>query len=279
MVWPHIMPYIVLFRTLHNENKVDSQTKGKSIWKIRRIQFFYRALTCLFVYSWLPSFLIPLLATFAWICFIKPHNPLLVELTGEHKFGFGALNLNLGEVNFNRWLNSPLVVPEWVQLNIAVGFVLTTWIVSSILYFLNIWNMRNMSSMKSESPYHEDGTWYDWSKVINYSDNMDNVRLNVTAYELYGSAYFSLSVVIKYACQLAIFPALFLHTILYHGKDLFQQFQTSLRNRDNDIHCRLMAQYKETPERWFTILFILPITITILVCDYSGIISSNKLLG
>ncbi|CAF3647754.1 unnamed protein product [Rotaria sp. Silwood1] len=72
--------------------------------------------------------------------------------------------------------------------------------------------------------------------------------------------------------------ALLVHTILYHGKDILKQFRTSLQNRDNDIHCRLMARYDETPEWWFTILFILPMVISMVVCYFSELLSWYYLL-
>ncbi|CAF1019945.1 unnamed protein product [Didymodactylos carnosus] len=40
----------------------------------------------------------------------------------------------------------------------------------------------------------------------------------------------------------------------------------SLFHRDNDIHCKLMAEYPEVPEWWYTILFIISFIAACIVC-------------
>ncbi|CAF5016632.1 unnamed protein product, partial [Rotaria sp. Silwood1] len=275
LTWPTVIPSVALFRTLHDKN-VDNHTNSSSKWKFSRLQFFFIALTCQFIFSWLPNYIMPILATFAWICFIQPHNVLLNKLTGIWTFGIGALNFKWDRLQYI--ITSSLVVPGWAQVNLGIGFFLISWIIAPILYYSNLWNTKSFP-IRSRGLYNANAKYYNLSAVlVNDSVMSDDFRLNITAYEHYGPVYFGLSDIISYACQFIFIPALLVHTILYHGKDILKQFRTSLQNRDNDIHCRLMARYDETPEWWFTILFILPMVISMVVCYFSELLSWYYLL-
>jgi hypothetical protein len=64
LTWPTVLLYVVLFRTLHDKN-VDNHTNSSSRWKFSRQQFFFIALICQFMFSWLPNYMMPILTTFA----------------------------------------------------------------------------------------------------------------------------------------------------------------------------------------------------------------------
>jgi hypothetical protein len=242
---------------------------------MKRCHFFFVALLCQFFYSWIPTFFMPILTTFAWVCFLNPDKHIWTQITGAWKFGVGALSLDWDSMG-NK-IRSPLVVPGWAQANIAFGFVFITWIVSPVLYFSNVWNMQKFP-MRMSDFYAWNGSIYNLKEVLISAETPDQVRLNTSAFEDYGSPYFNLSFVVSYACQLALIPALFVHTLLYHGRDLLKQYRTSLQNRDNDIHCSLMARYKETPEWWFTILFVLALALAMLACYNAELMPFSHLL-
>jgi hypothetical protein len=41
------------------------------------------------------------------------------------------------------------------------------------------------------------------------------------------------------------------------GKTIIKQFRSSLKDNTNDIHAKLMSQYKEAPEWWYVCVTLL----------------------
>ncbi|CAF4538515.1 unnamed protein product, partial [Didymodactylos carnosus] len=62
--------------------------------------------------------------------------------------------------------------------------------------------------------------------------------------------------------------SLIVHTIFYHGKDIIEYSRTSLKKRQNDIHCTLMAKYPEVSELWFIVLFLIAFILSVFVCHF-----------
>ena len=52
------------------------------------------------------------------------------------------------------------------------------------------------------------------------------------------------------------------------GKTIIKQFRSSLKDNTNDIHAKLMSQYKEAPEWWYAILFVIAFTLAAIVCHF-----------
>lgn len=55
---------------------------------------------------------------------------------------------------------------------------------------------------------------------------------------------------------------------LCQGKDIIKQFRTSLKDNTGDIHAKLMSHYKEAPEWWYTILFVIAFALAAIVCHF-----------
>ncbi|KAG0230201.1 hypothetical protein BGX31_005957, partial [Mortierella sp. GBA43] len=119
MVWPSNLVQVALFNTLHKE---EDLAPGQ--WS--RFKFFLVAAFGMFCYQWLPGFLFPVLGSIAWICWIKPDNLVLSQITGAGGLGVGAISLDWN--NIVSFLGSPLIVPWWAQVNIALGFFLVAWV-------------------------------------------------------------------------------------------------------------------------------------------------------
>ncbi|KAG0016843.1 hypothetical protein BGZ82_000928, partial [Podila clonocystis] len=75
MVWPANLVQVALFNTLHEDENLQA---GQ--WS--RFKFFLVATFAMFLYQWIPGFLFPVLSSIAWICWIKPENLVLSQLTG-----------------------------------------------------------------------------------------------------------------------------------------------------------------------------------------------------
>jgi len=262
MLWPTVLPTVSLFRILHDKN-VDGPLKDS----LSRLKFFIFISVGQFIYSWLPTFIMPTLKNFSPLCLINTQNRLLTELTSVNGFGIGTLSLDW--LSITSYLSSPFIVPRWAQVNFFIGFILIVWISGPLVYYTNLWDLKNLS-IQSPDYLTINNTQYNFTVVSN------NHQLNRTAYDLYnknvGGIRISTTGIILLCTNLAILPAIFVHTILYHGKWILEQSRTSFTNRNNDIHCKLMSQYAETPEWWFTFLFVINLVILMIVSHLNNLL-------
>ncbi|CAF1031825.1 unnamed protein product [Didymodactylos carnosus] len=161
------------------------------------------------------------------------HDFVLSQLTGANGFAIGTLDFDW--YTLTSFLNSPIIVPKWCQINMFIGFVLSVGIVAPIVYYSNLWYTKILPISYLEF-FNLNGNLYDINQIIDAQG-----RFNVTAYEMYnrvyGSPHLSIAAIVAFALSFAIVSSLIVHTGLYHGRDIIKQFRTSLSNRDNDIHC------------------------------------------
>ncbi|KAF9342689.1 hypothetical protein BGX34_007801, partial [Mortierella sp. NVP85] len=187
MIWPANLVQVSLFNTLHKEEDLKP---GQ--WS--RFKFFLVATFGMFCYAWIPGFLFPVLSSIAWICWIKPDNLVLSQLTGAGGLGFGAISLDWNTII--GYLGSPLIVPWWAQVNIAIGFVLIAWIMVPIAYYNNLWEAKKFPILTPDL-FRDDGTTYETLNILK-----DSV-LDEEAYKKYGplriSTFFALTYGIGFA--------------------------------------------------------------------------------
>ncbi len=183
----------------------------------------------------------PVLGAFSWMCMIKPTNYLLSQLTGYYGLGIGSFSFNWFTVTWT--FGSPMIIPRWAVVNIAIGFVIATWVITPIIYFANVWNTY-------DRPIAE---------VTRSSDNWSALALVSTA-----AAFANLSAVL-------------VHMFLHHSKTLWKELRTrSLNEKGNDVHCRLIALYPDVPDWWFVIVSVLAFIVIVVVGQVSHIIPWYK---
>jgi hypothetical protein len=103
MIWPGALVNATLFNTL-NKNYGKKETKHMS-----RMKFFCIALTCSFVWYWVPGFLWTGLSVFNWVCWIAPNNIIVNQLFGTlNGFGWSIITFDWAMISF---IGSPLVTP------------------------------------------------------------------------------------------------------------------------------------------------------------------------
>lgn len=241
MVWPANLVNISLFRSLHIK---DENWSGPS-----RIKWFLIVFSCMFVYYWLPGLLFPVLTYFSWACWINPNNRTLSQLTGGFK-GLGMLAVSFDWATITSYLASPLIVPYWATANITVGFVLVAWFFVPILYYSNVWNAKSYPIV-SEKLFTVGGSPYNISKILN-----PDVTLNETLYEEYGPIRITTLFAFTYGIMFAALTSILTHTVLYHGKEIVQQYKRS-RHENEDVHMKLMRAYPEVPSWWYISLFVI----------------------
>ncbi|KAG0042686.1 hypothetical protein BGZ83_000187 [Gryganskiella cystojenkinii] len=250
MVWPGNLVQVALFNTLHKD---EDLAPGQ--WS--RYKFFLVATFAMFVYHWIPNFLFSALGTFAWICWIKPDNLILSQITGSNGLGFGTMIFDWNVlVSF---LQSPLIVPWWAQANILVGYVMLAWVLVPICYYSNVWEAKHFPIFSSKL-FTQDGHKYNVTAV------MTNGALDEDKYNAYGPLRLSVFFALTYGIGFAGLASMVTHTWLYHRHKLVQQWKQS-REHSEDIHHRLMQAYPEVPDWWYYIVFVIMAIVAVVVCE------------
>ncbi|KAG0011780.1 hypothetical protein BGZ81_001995, partial [Podila clonocystis] len=264
MIWPANLVTVALFRTLHERTFESTSQAGDYIAggstvgvegskRMGRMRYFCYVTAASFVWYWFPNYIFPTLTAFSVLCWIKPDNIMLAQLTGSNGLGIGTLSFD--------WATStsalaPLVTPWWAQVNILIGFVVVAWVIAPIAYYANLWDSKMYPILTAEL-FKEDGTPYNKSMVMT-----DNV-LDVAKYEAYGPLRMDSFFALTYGIGFAGLTATLTHVILYHGKDIRDQWKAAISMKDHDIHSRMMLEYKEVPQWWYAALFLVSLALSI----------------
>ncbi|KAF9902156.1 hypothetical protein EC991_005236 [Linnemannia zychae] len=255
MIWPANLVQCALFNTLHKEEEL-----APGQWS--RFKFFCVAAIGMFLYQWIPGFLFPVLSAITWVCWINPKNPILAQIGGNNALGIGAISLDWN--NLVSYLASPLIVPWWAQVNMAMGFFLIAYVMVPISYYTNLWDAQRFP-MLSPKLYRVDGDGYDYKAVL------DPVTQNLSqeGYAKEGPLRITTFFALVYGVGFAGLTSMVTHTWLYHRHKLVAQWKQS-RTQSEDIHHKLMQAYPEVPDWWYAILFFGITAVTIFTCEYYG---------
>ncbi|KAF8452243.1 OPT oligopeptide transporter [Boletus edulis BED1] len=254
MIWPANLVTCALFNTLHSQSYVGMGTRGG----ISRERFFLYAWIAGICWYFVPGYLFQALSYFSWVCWIAPNNIVVNQLFGYvHGLGMSLITFDWAQISY---IGSPLATPFWAEANIAAGFVFLLWFLAPILYYTNTWYSQYLP-MSSRGSYDNTGSAYNVSRIINA-----DASFNLTAYEEYSPLFLSMTFAISYGLSFASITATLSHSFLFFRKQIMAQSRRSLREQP-DIHARLMAKYKEVPEWWYAILFVLMVVFGIVLIE------------
>ncbi|CAF3702453.1 unnamed protein product [Rotaria sordida] len=242
LIWPQNLPLIAVLRALHDRKlsvaEASYGNKNRSLKQTlldNRLLFFFVISIISFIYEWFPLYIMPILAYFSWMCWINPSNNFLVQSTAVRGLAMGGGGLTLDWYILTEYLGSPLIIPGSVLINIAFGFALIMWVIVPIVYGANI---RDFTTLPIGG-----------NVLIEFTASSF-----ITAFTLFASI-----------------TAVFVHTLLFHGVDIWQQFRTkTLRYMGNDMHARMILLYKTVPDWWYLELFALSLIIACVTCDRAG---------
>lgn len=251
---PNLVWFFALSQFSLNKAFVGSVNEPANGWKMTRFQWFFTIFGAAFAYYWLPGVIFPTMTFFNWITWIKPENAVVAIVTGTYYFNMGFNPL--GTLDYN-WLATldPFVTPWFVIVQIMGA--LTFWGVCVLIpvFFTNTFYTGYLP-INSWFPYDNTGGVYHTGSILD-----ENFRFDEVKYKSYSPIFLSASIVLRYAGMLALLPALFVFTWLWHGDTLAPMFRamvkrTTIQASQNDIHSRLMRHYKEVPE-WVFLLVTL----------------------
>ncbi|OGE50970.1 hypothetical protein PENARI_c015G00600 [Penicillium arizonense] len=251
MIWPSTLINTALFSALHDRSLPDpSKVAG---WKIGRYRMFLYAMIGSFVWYWFPGFIAPFLSVFAWVTWIKPNNVIINQLFG------GATGLSLLPMTFD-WTQvsgfnfSPLIAPWYAMANTLIGMVLFFWIVTPAIHYSGLFYFKYLPISDSSS-YDNTANTYNVSKILTPQFTFDAVK-----YKEYSPLFLSTTFMLSYGLSFASIVAVVVHTGLFHGVDIWARFRR-VGKEEEDVHGRLMSNYKTVPVWWYLALFLVMMAI------------------
>ncbi|KAL5719027.1 OPT superfamily [Ranunculus cassubicifolius] len=254
MWWPANLVQVSLFRALHEK---EERPKGG----LTRTQFFLIAFVCSFAYYILPGYLFPMLTSLSWICWLLP-NSVLAQQLGSGLKGLGIAAIGLDWSTVSSYLGSPLASPWFATANVAVGFVFMMYFLIPITYWLDLYRAQTFPII-SDGLFTSTGQNYNISNIIN-----DNFNIDIESYERNGPLYLSTFFSMSYGIGFASLSATIFHVIAFNGREILQQSKSALKDKNVDIHTKLMRKYNQVPEWWFISILICSVTVAISACEY-----------
>jgi len=252
MIWPSTLVTVSLFRSLHHSSIVDSE---EDRGRMPRMKYFLLVTLGMFLFYWLPGLIFPTLGVLSWICWIKPDNIILSQVTGSNGLGIGTISLDWAAVS---QYVSPLVTPWFAQVNIILGFIMVVYIMSPWAYYTNLWDAKTYPILTADL-FRENGDLYNKTEILT-----DNV-LDRSKYLTYGPLRMSTFFALTYGLGFAGLTATVVHVILYNGKEMTDRWRSS-RVSKGDIHTRLMRVYDEVPDWWYLSLFVISMALSFVTC-------------
>ena len=250
MIWPSTLVTASLFRSLHAAGNTPAEAG-----RMTRMRYFLLVTLGSFIWYWFPGLIFPTIGVISWICWIKPDNVVLSQLTGSNGLGIGTISLDWAAASY---YVQPLVTPWFAQVNILVGFILVAWVMVPWAYYTDLWKSKNYPIL-SASLFLEDGTLYNKSEIL-----IDNV-LNDDKYRNYGPVRMDSFFALTYGVGFAGLMATVVHVVLYHGQEMMARWK-SARQENEDIHSRLMRVYPEVPDWWYASLFVISLALSLVTC-------------
>lgn len=251
MIWPSNLVTTTFLTNIHlNINHVADG------WRISRLGFFLIVLICSFAWYWVPGFLAPFLSDFAFLTWITPKNVVINQMFGTFS-GLGMMPITFDWNQIAGYIGSPLIPPFFAVGNIFASLVIVYWILTPILHYSNVWWGRYLP-MSDVNSYDRFQNVYDSSRILTENNVFDAQK-----YANYSPLFLPTTFAVSYGMSFASLSSTIVHTVLFHGHEIVYYWKNSQTEPD-DVHMRLMKRYKEAPDWWFAILFVIFFVLSLL---------------
>ncbi|KAI0132124.1 sexual differentiation process protein isp4 [Xylariales sp. AK1849] len=301
MIWPGTLMSAAMFTTLHKE-----ENKPANGWRISRWKFFYVVFLGSFLFYFVPGLLMPALSYFNVITWFAPDNVVVANLFGVVS-GLGLFPLTFDWAQI-AYIGSPLLTPFWAAMNVVGGLVIVMWIIAPISYYANLFHSSympmlsasvfdNTGSVYDVSRILTSDFVFDKEAYSSYS----KVFLPITYVLSYGLQFAGLASLLTHtACwhgkDIWNQWTKSLKEVKEEGKPAYQPLSTesnglspispvfrsngpglALRRSNSnfddllsreDVHNRLMRQYKDAPLTWYLLTAVTMTGIGIFVVEY-----------
>lgn len=239
--WPQALMQTTLLKS-------QSTVENKAVEK-RQMKVFFVTLSAIAAWQFLPEFIFPMLSSLAILCWISPYNKTL-NFIGSGMGGMGFLNFTLDWANIT---SNIMLFPYWIQVIQFIAFVTSAWVLIPLVKFTNVVEFKY--GLMSNSIFMANGEKYPTNDLLT-----PDLKLNQTAYEIYGPAYLGAqrvwNVFFDYAAYISGIV-----WVLSFG---FEQLRTSwqklatdkpINHQFNDRLNKLSRRYEDIPRSWYIVLF------------------------
>ncbi|KAF2766731.1 oligopeptide transporter protein [Teratosphaeria nubilosa] len=192
-IWPGVLPTVALNRALlvpESKEKIHG-------WSISKYNLFWLVFSAMFVYFWLPNYLMPALSYFAWMAWIKPDNFNLAVVTGS-QFGLGFNPISSFDWNIFGTYWAPLAYPFFAYFTQYIGLVIGGFAILGIYYTNTKWTAY--LPINSSAIFDNTGERYNISKVV------ENGILNESKYKAYSPAFYAAGNLVAYSAYFMYYP-------------------------------------------------------------------------
>ncbi|KAK8854972.1 OPT family small oligopeptide transporter [Kwoniella newhampshirensis] len=250
-VWPASLPTVALNKAFHDGSDTPVYGPLGRLYSASKLKVFYVIFAASFLYFWLPGFLFQNLSYFNWMTWIAPDNIKLAAVTGGVT-GLGFNPLSTFDYNQITVQLDPLATPVFSVLNNLFGMVVAGFMILGF-WFNNIYETAHFP-INSNKAFDNTGKRYQILKIID-----EKGMFVYEKYQQYSMAYLGAGNAVVYIFFFAVYSATFSYVILFHRHEIVVGFKRLLRRRkqidgpnlSDDIHMRLMRQYKEVPHWWY----------------------------
>ncbi|KAH9621725.1 hypothetical protein KSS87_000587, partial [Heliosperma pusillum] len=212
-----------------------------------------------FLWYALPGYLFTTLSNISWVCWIFSKSVTAQQLgSGMQGLGLGAITLDWSVVS--SYLYSPLMTPFFAIANICAGYVLILYIFVPIAYWgLNLYSAQTFPIL-SANLFTAKGQIYNISAIVNEHFELDQMQ-----YAKQGQIHMSLVFALTYGFGFAAIAATITHVALFYGREMYERFRESYKGKE-DIHAKLMKNYKDIPSWWFYLLLLATTAVSLVLC-------------
>ncbi|KOS19844.1 Oligopeptide transporter 3 [Escovopsis weberi] len=251
--WFQSLCQTALFETQRKQREHPTRLSRK------QMTVFFSVLAGVILWQFLPEFVFPFLGSLAFLCWVAPHNKT-ANFVGSGFGGMGFLNLSLdwSSVSAN---TSLFLSPWWTQVVMFCSFVFSAWVLIPAAKFggLGKWD----HSLMSNRVFQQNGTAYPLQELLTA-----DVRLNETAYEMYGDLYVGPQYLWNMFFDYASYSSALVWALLFGWPHLRGSFQKLRESRGKSSSGKITQQYTdqinilqrpydEIPIWWFGILFLI----------------------
>ncbi|KAJ5621609.1 peptide transporter MTD1 [Penicillium herquei] len=252
MVYWSTLPQVVLFQNLHFDREANK----------KRLNKFGIALGLSAFWEFFPAYIIPWTSGISVFCLASMNAPSKTRTIFGKVFGGASSNEGMGLLNFGldwQYIQSLyLSLPFKQQVNTWIAYVIWYPVMLG-LWYGNAWRAKDFPFM-STSLFASNGSTFSTTSILDSNGIVDDAKLDAT-----GLPWLTSSTVWGYFTQNLAIGALISHVLIFYTNDMIVAWKGARSKKLPDPHYQGMLKYKEVPQSWYIILFVLAFVAGIIV--------------
>lgn len=272
-VWPASLTTLALNKAFHTDDSNPLPGPFKRFYYMSRLKFFTYAFIAMFIWFWFPGYIFAGLSYFNWMAWIAPTNVKLNAIVSTTT-GLGVNPWPTFDFNYCNSLYLPLQIPFFATASQFVGMIISGFMIVGF-WWTNAFNTSYLP-INSNATFNNKGKRYNVTMITN-----DLGKFVLDKYQNYSEPYMAAGNIVIYFFFFAAYSSTLTYVCFFHRHEIyagFKGFVHSIKKRlgrtsnldeeedvdlAEDIHYRLMQQYKEVPEWWYLCVLLAAIGVGI----------------